>query len=179
MSKPVVHIVPKPEAAAPQAPARKPRRRAFLTLARASVIVAGIGLAVVVPLGWGGWVAGLTNQTTNNATLHADLNLGVGGPHVLWGGTGFAVYSGVGLGNNFHLAGGVFRMTTPQTLSFPGKIFVLAGGVFEIGADLNGATAEIHPHLSICHCLSRLAMWIDLGTVRFSRRVRRRSRTSA
>ena len=45
---------------------------ALLTLARASVIVAGIGLAVVVPLGWGGWVAGLTNQTTNNATLRAD-----------------------------------------------------------------------------------------------------------
>ena len=45
---------------------------ALLTLARASVIVAGIGLAVVVPLGWGGWVAGLTNQTTNNAALRAD-----------------------------------------------------------------------------------------------------------
>ncbi|MBA4489274.1 HlyD family secretion protein [Paracoccus sp. S1E-3] len=72
MSKPVVHILPKPEAAAPQASTRKPRRRAYLTLARASVIVAGIGLAVVVPLGWGSWVAGLTNQTTNNAMLHAD-----------------------------------------------------------------------------------------------------------
>ena len=34
--------------------------------------MAGIGLAVVVPLGWGGWVAGLTNQTTNNAALRAD-----------------------------------------------------------------------------------------------------------
>ncbi len=82
------------------------------------------------------------NYLDTNATLHADLNLGVGGPHVLWGGAGFAVYTGVGLGNNFHLAGGVFRMTTPQTLSFPGKIFVLAsGGMFEIGADLNGGAA--------------------------------------
>lgn len=82
------------------------------------------------------------NYLATNATLHADLNLASGGPHVLWGGTGFAIYSGVGLGNNFHLAGGVFRMTTPQSLSFPGKIFVLAsGGVFEIGADLNGAGA--------------------------------------
>jgi len=82
------------------------------------------------------------NYLETNATLHADLNLAAGGPHVLWGGTGFAVYSGVGLGNNFHLAGGVFRMTTPQTLAFPGKLFLLAsGGVFEIGADLNGGAA--------------------------------------
>jgi len=74
------------------------------------------------------------------AAFHADFNLGVGGPHILWGGPGLSVYSGTGLGNNFHLAGGVFRITTPQTLTLPGKIFVLTcGGVFEIGADLNGA----------------------------------------
>ncbi|HNX34959.1 MAG TPA: autotransporter-associated beta strand repeat-containing protein [Kiritimatiellia bacterium] len=82
------------------------------------------------------------NYLETNATLHAALNLAVGGPHVLWGGTGFAVYSGVGLGNNFHLAGGIFRMTTAQMLTFPGKLFLLAsGGVFEIGADLNGGAA--------------------------------------
>ena len=82
------------------------------------------------------------NYLETNATLQAALNLAVGGPHVLWGGTGFAVYSGVGLGNNFHLAGGIFRMTTAQTLTFPGKLFLLAsGGVFEIGADLNGGAA--------------------------------------
>ncbi|MBB5701974.1 membrane fusion protein (multidrug efflux system) [Ochrobactrum daejeonense] len=52
--------------------AKRPRRRAYLTLARASVIVAGIGLAIVVPLGWGNWVAGMTNQTTDNAYLRAD-----------------------------------------------------------------------------------------------------------
>lgn len=53
-------------------PAKKNRRRAYLTIARASVIVAGIGLAIVVPLGWGNWVAGMTNQTTDNAYLRAD-----------------------------------------------------------------------------------------------------------
>ena len=74
MNKPVVQFKPKPEApaVAPAAVAKKPRKRAWLTLARASVIVAGIGLAVVVPLGWGSWVAGMTNQSTNNAYLHAD-----------------------------------------------------------------------------------------------------------
>lgn len=72
MSKPVIQLKPKAETPAVELPGKKPRRRALLTLARASVIVAGIGLAVVVPLGWGGWVAGLTNQTTNNATLRAD-----------------------------------------------------------------------------------------------------------
>ena len=72
MSKPVVQFKPKADAPAPQLPGKKTRKRTFLTLARASVIVAGIGLAVVVPLGWGSWVAGLTNQTTDNATLRAD-----------------------------------------------------------------------------------------------------------
>ena len=72
MSKPVVQFKPKADAPAPQPPGKKTRKRTLLTLARASVIVAGIGLAVVVPLGWGSWVAGLTNQTTDNATLRAD-----------------------------------------------------------------------------------------------------------
>ena len=73
MNKPVVQFKPKPDAAAPQAvPEKRPRKRALLTLARSAVIVAGIGLAVVVPLGWGSWVAGMTNQSTNNAYLRAD-----------------------------------------------------------------------------------------------------------
>lgn len=102
------------------------------------VTISGTGTASHVSAGslW------FHNYLETNATLHADLNLGVGGPHVLWGGSGFAVYTGTGLGNNFHLAGGVFRMASPQSISIPGKIFVLAsGGVFEIGADLNGAAA--------------------------------------
>lgn len=74
MNKPVVQFKPKKDEAIPMpaAPEKKPRKRAWLTLARASVIVAGIGLAVVVPLGWGSWVAGMTNQSTNNAYLRAD-----------------------------------------------------------------------------------------------------------
>ncbi len=74
MNKPVVQFKPKKDEAIPMPAAleKKPRKRAWLTLARASVIVAGIGLAVVVPLGWGSWVAGMTNQSTNNAYLRAD-----------------------------------------------------------------------------------------------------------
>ncbi|MDF8357636.1 HlyD family secretion protein [Ensifer adhaerens] len=52
---------------------RKRRLRSYLALARTAVIVAGIGLAVVVPLGWGQWVAGFTNQSTDNAYLRADI----------------------------------------------------------------------------------------------------------
>lgn len=84
------------------------------------------------------------NYLATSAVFHADFNLsdGTTKPHVLWGGTGFGIYTGTGLGNNLHLAGGVLRVTTPQTISFSGKIFVLASGsVFEIGADLNGAGA--------------------------------------
>lgn len=58
---------------APPSVTRKIRLRSYLALARAAVIVGGIGLAVVVPLGWGQWVAGFTNQSTDNAYLRADI----------------------------------------------------------------------------------------------------------
>src|SRR5690606_10024560 len=75
MNKPVVLFQqPAPVKDKPELPkiAGKARRRTYLSLARASVIVAGIGLAIVIPLGWGSWVAGMTNQTTDNAYLRAD-----------------------------------------------------------------------------------------------------------
>jgi membrane fusion protein (multidrug efflux system) len=53
-------------------PQRKKPRRALINLARTSVIVGGIGLAVVIPFGWGYWMAGLTDQSTDNAYLRAD-----------------------------------------------------------------------------------------------------------
>ncbi|CAN7299742.1 HlyD family secretion protein [Rhizobium sp. LjRoot30] len=59
---------PQPKNAA----AKGPRRRSYLALARSAIIVVGIGLAIVVPLGWGQWVAGFTNQSTDNAYLRAD-----------------------------------------------------------------------------------------------------------
>lgn len=75
MSKPVILFQqPTPATENQESPktAGRSRRRAYLSLARASVIVAGIGLAIVIPLGWGQWVAGMTNQTTDNAYLRAD-----------------------------------------------------------------------------------------------------------
>ncbi|KAB2661634.1 biotin/lipoyl-binding protein [Brucella tritici] len=75
MNKPVVLFqqpAPAKDKPEPAKAAGKPRRRAYLSLARASVIVAGTGLAIVIPLGWGSWVAGMTNQTTDNAYLRAD-----------------------------------------------------------------------------------------------------------
>lgn len=48
------------------------RRRTFQALARTTVIFAAIGLAVVVPMGWGSWVAGMTSQSTDDAYLKAD-----------------------------------------------------------------------------------------------------------
>ena len=38
-------------------PQRKKPRRALINLARTSVIVGGIGLAIVIPFGWGHWIA--------------------------------------------------------------------------------------------------------------------------
>lgn len=48
------------------------RRRSILALTRSAVIVMGVGLAIVIPLGWGQWVAGFTDQSTDNAYVRAD-----------------------------------------------------------------------------------------------------------
>ncbi len=47
-------------------------RRSLLSLARSAVIVGGVGMAVVIPMGWGEWTAGRTDQTTDNAYIQAD-----------------------------------------------------------------------------------------------------------
>jgi membrane fusion protein (multidrug efflux system) len=73
MSATVARLVPvegQPNATEPQR--KKKPRRALINLARTSVIVGGIGLAVVIPLGWGHWIAGLTDQSTDNAYVRAD-----------------------------------------------------------------------------------------------------------
>jgi membrane fusion protein (multidrug efflux system) len=63
-------------AAAPlpeRTPQKRKARNATASIARAAVIVAAIGLAIVVPLGWGQWLAGMTDQATDDAYLHADI----------------------------------------------------------------------------------------------------------
>lgn len=76
MNATVTRLAPaqgQPKVAEPTHPAWKRRpRRALINLARASVLVGGVGLAIVIPLGWGHWVAGLTDQTTDNAYVRAD-----------------------------------------------------------------------------------------------------------
>lgn len=47
-------------------------RRGLISLARAAVIVGGIGLAVVIPMGWGEWTSRRADQTTDNAYIQAD-----------------------------------------------------------------------------------------------------------
>ncbi len=80
------------------------------------------------------------NYLDSNATLYVGVNISTGST-ILWGGPGFTVYSGTGLGLFFSLGGGVFRMTTPQTVSVAQEFAIQNDSVFEIGADLNGATA--------------------------------------
>lgn len=76
MSAIIARLVPteeSPKATITPAQAKKRMpRRALINLARASVLVGGVGLAIVIPLGWGQWVAGLTDQTTDNAYVRAD-----------------------------------------------------------------------------------------------------------
>ena len=47
-------------------------RRGLISLARAVVIVGGIGLAVVIPMGWGEWSSRRADQMTDNAYIQAD-----------------------------------------------------------------------------------------------------------
>ena len=77
------------------------------------------------------------------AALQFDLKIGSASEasYTTWGGCGLTAYSGLGLGFNgsFTLCGGLFRMTTEQTLAV-NSLVLTDGGVFELGADLNGAT---------------------------------------
>jgi len=109
------------------------------------ILISGPNSATISGTGTAGHISASSlwfhNYLDPAATFNASLNLGTT-PFVLWGGTGLSVYSGSGLGNNFILAGSVFRITAPQTLTLLGKYFVLTcDGIFEIGADLNGAAA--------------------------------------
>lgn len=75
MSAAIARLVPAegPPKTADHRPQRKKKpRRALINLARTSVLVGGIGLAIVIPLGWGHWIAGLTDQNTDNAYVRAD-----------------------------------------------------------------------------------------------------------
>jgi autotransporter-associated beta strand protein len=81
------------------------------------------------------------NYLDGNATLNVSAGIASTG-YIQWGGTGFTLYTGTGLGQVFNLNGGIFRVATAQTVNFSNGAFVIAnGGVFEIGADLNGAAA--------------------------------------
>jgi autotransporter-associated beta strand protein len=89
---------------------------------------------------WRGGMGSFFNFLGEEATLGFDV--GALPMYVTWGGTGFTVYGGTGLGGgDFCLCGGVFRLTTAQTLAFSRRLALLGGGVLELGADLNGAAA--------------------------------------
>ena len=82
------------------------------------------------------------NYLDTNATLAVSVNIPSG--VAMWGGPGFTLYTGTGLGTTFCQGGGIFRVATAQNLntSLSGGEFALANSsVFEIGADLNGAAA--------------------------------------
>ena len=87
------------------------------------------------------------NYVDPSATFNISSNMGTGGYFII-GGTGYTNYSGIGLGQKttpsdtqFVLNGGVFRMTTDQDLATPAGVLRVTDGIFEIGADLNGAAA--------------------------------------
>lgn len=55
-------------------PARRRWRKSGVLVIRAAVILAGIALAVVVPMSWGSWIGGASSQITDDAYLHADTS---------------------------------------------------------------------------------------------------------
>jgi len=79
-----------------------------------------------------------------SATLDISASIGNSAFFII-GGSGYTNYSGFGLGNSansdFVQNGGVFRVTTDQDLKASVGNLRVTDGVFEIGADLNGAVA--------------------------------------
>ena len=88
------------------------------------------------------------NYLTNNASLILALQFGTtnsyfpdGSGTLTFSGPGLTVVTKAGLGTQPTLAEGVLRMTQAQTLAPTAYLTLTAGGVLEIGADVNGAAA--------------------------------------
>ena len=96
----------------------------------------------------GGHVVWYHNYLTNGAALKLDLQFGTtnywytdGAGALTFSGPGLTVVTKAGLGTQPTLAEGVLRPTLAQTLAPTYFLTLTAGGVLEIGADLNGAAA--------------------------------------
>ncbi len=91
--------------------------------------------------------AWIHNYSTGTFTIGQSASASTGGSY-MFGGTGFTVWTGTtgGASARFYVEGITFRPTTTQTWVAGtgianGTITVSSGGVLEVGADLNGATA--------------------------------------
>jgi fibronectin-binding autotransporter adhesin len=79
------------------------------------------------------------NYIADGKSLNIDASFG-NNNFMIVGGTGTTLYSGQGLANTFILDGGLFRASKAQDTGAT-TMRINAGGVFEIGADLNETTA--------------------------------------
>jgi fibronectin-binding autotransporter adhesin len=80
----------------------------------------------------------LHNYVADGKALNISASFGTGN-FMIVGGTGTTLYSGTGLAGTFILDGGLFRASSTQDTA--ATLRINSGGVFEIGADLNGGTA--------------------------------------
>jgi hypothetical protein len=96
----------------------------------------------------GAHIAWFHNYLTNNAALKLDLQFGTtntwfadGSGTLTFSGPGLTIVTKAGLGTQPTLAEGVLRTTLAQTLAPTSYLTLTAGGILEIGADLNGTAA--------------------------------------
>ena len=82
------------------------------------------------------------NFLDDGAAFTFSGNLGNATQITMWGnGGGLSIYSGLGFGNGIILSRGILRVTAAQTFTAAGRTAIADEGIFEVGADLNGATA--------------------------------------
>ncbi|MBX3742961.1 MAG: autotransporter-associated beta strand repeat-containing protein [Akkermansiaceae bacterium] len=87
---------------------------------------------------FGGSALWFHNYVADGKALNISASFGASN-FMIVGGTGTTLYSGTGLAGTFILDGGLFRVSTAQNPT--ATLRINSGGVFEIGADLNGGTA--------------------------------------
>ncbi|WAC18767.1 autotransporter-associated beta strand repeat-containing protein [Luteolibacter sp. SL250] len=87
---------------------------------------------------FGGSALWFHNYIADGKVLDISASFGTGN-FMIVGGTGTTLYSGTGLAGTFILDGGLFRASTAQNTT--ATLRINSGGVFEIGADLNGTGA--------------------------------------
>lgn len=102
-----------------------------------SILITGSNDATITGTGA---VTGGSIFFTNFSTGTTSIDISLSGQASIFAGTGLTTYSNAANPADLYVAGGTFRMSTDRNYT-AGITRIYGGGIYELGADLNGGTA--------------------------------------